>query len=88
MDRSAIGPSREFDTWLQDAVIRSSPSERIRHLEQWSAAPSARIAHPQEDHLLPLMVAVGAAENEAGSCVYHEDDFMGTMSVSSFRFGA
>jgi hypothetical protein len=43
---------------------------------------------PREDHLLlPLWVTVGAAEDDAGACVYHEDDFMGFMSVSSFRFG-
>jgi aromatic ring-opening dioxygenase catalytic subunit (LigB family) len=44
-------------------------------------------AHLREDHLLPLMVAVGAAYNETGVCVYHEDDFFGGISVSSFRFG-
>jgi aromatic ring-opening dioxygenase catalytic subunit (LigB family) len=88
MDPSASAPSREFDAWLQEVLIRCAPSERIRNLEQWSAAPSARIAHPQEDHLLPLMVAVGAAENDAASCIYHEDDFMGTMAVSSFQFGS
>ncbi len=31
---------------------------------------------------------LGAAEGEAASCVYHEDDFFGNLSVSSFRFGA
>jgi aromatic ring-opening dioxygenase catalytic subunit (LigB family) len=44
-------------------------------------------AHPQEDHLIPLMVAVGAAEQEKGERVYHEDAFMGGTSVSSYRFG-
>ncbi len=36
----------------------------------------------------PLMVAVGAAEHEAATCVYHETDSMGGITVSSFRFGA
>ena len=27
----------------------------------WERAPAARVAHPAEDHLVPLMVAVGAA---------------------------
>jgi hypothetical protein len=53
----------------------------------WTAAPSARLAHPDEDHLIPLMVAVGAAEEDAGETVYHEDSFAGSLTVSSYRFG-
>jgi aromatic ring-opening dioxygenase catalytic subunit (LigB family) len=44
-------------------------------------------AHPREEHLLPLMVVLGAAENDAASVPYHEDAFMGALAVSSFRFG-
>jgi hypothetical protein len=57
-------------------------------LKNWSQAPSARAAHPREDHLVPLHVAVGAAEEEKGVRVYHEDSFFGGISVSSYRFGA
>lgn len=87
--RSPAGaaPSREFDSWLQDTLLRVNPTERVGRLEAWTKAPSARAVHPHEDHLLPLMVAVGAAEQEPGSCVYHEDAFMGVVAVSSFRFG-
>ena len=87
MDSSAVVPSRQFDDWLQETLVTSAPEERRDRLAAWSAAPAARLAHPREDHLLPLMVAVGAAEDDAGVCFYHEDGFMGGMSVSSFRFG-
>ena len=88
----AFGPgarsvSGQFDAWLQDALLRATPAERTARLLHWDAAPAARQAHPREDHLLPLMVAVGAAEGEAGALVYHEDDFMGGVVASSFRFG-
>jgi aromatic ring-opening dioxygenase catalytic subunit (LigB family) len=53
----------------------------------WSQAPSARFAHPREDHLVPLFVAVGAAEFELGDRVYHEDAAFGGVAVSSYRFG-
>ena len=33
------------------------------------------------------MVAVGAAEDERAARVYHEDDFMGGVTASSYRFG-
>jgi aromatic ring-opening dioxygenase catalytic subunit (LigB family) len=79
--------SSEFDAWLQETLVRSTPAERRCRLENWASAPGARTAHPREEHLLPLMVVIGAAEDASGACVYHEDDFMGCMSVSSFRFG-
>jgi aromatic ring-opening dioxygenase catalytic subunit (LigB family) len=50
-------------------------------------APDARIAHPREDHLIPLMVALGAAEEEPAALVYHQGDFLGGWALSSFRFG-
>jgi aromatic ring-opening dioxygenase catalytic subunit (LigB family) len=80
-------PSHEFDRWLTDAVCGPTSEERNRHLRGWLDAPSARLAHPSEDHLIPLMVAVGAAEGEAGVRVYHEDSFFGGVAVSSYRFG-
>ena len=88
----AFGPmardaSQAFDRWLQDTLVEADPLERTTALIDWAQAPAARQAHPHEDHLLPLMVAVGAAEHEAGRCIYHEDDFMGGVSVSSFQFG-
>jgi aromatic ring-opening dioxygenase catalytic subunit (LigB family) len=78
-------PSAAFDGWLQSVL--PSPAGRAERLLAWAQAPAARIAHPREEHLLPLMVAAGAAEGDAVSCNYHETDFMGGVTASSFRFG-
>lgn len=80
-------PSALFDRWLQETLVEVGPAERVSRLLDWEAAPAARKAHPQEDHLLPLMVAVGAAGDDEATRVYHEDDFFGGISVSSYRFG-
>lgn len=80
-------PSKAFDDWL-DATMRAAPAERRQGLLDWEAAPAARLAHPREEHLLPLMVAVGAAEHDAATRVYHQDDFVGGISVSSYRLDA
>jgi aromatic ring-opening dioxygenase catalytic subunit (LigB family) len=85
-DEAARSPSTQFDRWLQE-TMGLPPHERSSRLRQWSSAPSARVAHPREDHLLPLMVAVGAAESESATLQYHEDAFMGGWCVSSFRIG-
>jgi aromatic ring-opening dioxygenase catalytic subunit (LigB family) len=79
--------SHAFDAWLRHTLLDLPPPERTAALLRWSEAPSARLAHPHEDHLMPLMVALGAAEEEPAACVYHEDDFFGSLAVSSFRFG-
>ena len=79
--------SHAFDAWLQHVLLKLTPQQRSVAMLHWSEAPYARMAHPREDHLVPLMVALGAAEDEAASCVYHEDDFFGNLAVSSFRFG-
>lgn len=79
--------SDRFDAWLQRVLTEEAPAARVAELVQWTKAPAARRVHPQEDHLLPLMVAVGAAEGEQGVCIYHQDDFFGGIVASSFRFG-
>lgn len=84
---AAADPSSTFDAWLQQA-LRLPPARRTQALLDWQHAPAARLAHPREEHLLPLLFAVGAAENDAVDVVYHERDFMGGVTASSFRFGA
>ena len=83
----ARAPSAAFDHWLQETLVSASPAERVSRLLKWETAPSARVAHPQEDHLLPLMVVVGAAGDDKATLVYHEDSFFGGITVSSFMFG-
>ena len=80
------GPSREFDAWLNGVLLGGRPEDRFRLLAAWEAAPSARAAHPREEHLLPLMVAVGAAGDDMAELAYHEKDFVGGLTVSSYCF--
>ena len=79
--------STAFDQWLQRSLIGTDAATRDAALIDWERAPAARQAHPREEHLLPLMVAAGAAGADAASLSYHEDAFMGSLAVSSFRFG-
>ncbi|MEB3197904.1 MAG: class III extradiol ring-cleavage dioxygenase [Candidatus Sericytochromatia bacterium] len=87
MGPAARQPSARFDAWLQDTLAQP-PAVRSSRVLHWAQAPDARLCHPQEDHLLPLMVALGAAETEDAHVVYHEEAFFGGVTVSSFRFGA
>jgi aromatic ring-opening dioxygenase catalytic subunit (LigB family) len=82
-----FGPiSDAFDQWLTQTV-ESNPDQRAKGLLNWDKAPSARQCHPsrQEEHLLPLMVAAGAAPREKGKKVF-SDRVMET-TLSAYVFG-
>lgn len=80
-------PSATFDHWLQETLGHADTDTRLARLAAWDQAPAARLAHPREDHLLPLMVAVGAAEAEPAHSFYREEGFWGSITISSFCFG-
>ncbi|WP_298190374.1 class III extradiol ring-cleavage dioxygenase [Novosphingobium sp.] len=86
-DARAAEPSRQFDGWLRHSLIDLEPEARVSAMLRWEQAPYARVTHPREDHLIPLMVAVGAAGNDPAVCVYSESDLRGGITASSYRFG-
>ena len=73
-----------FDEWLTAAVTNPDPDERNKLLTQWSKAPSARDAHPREEHLLPIMVVAGAAGNDIGTRDFH--DSVNGIVLSGYSF--
>jgi aromatic ring-opening dioxygenase catalytic subunit (LigB family) len=74
-----------FDAWLTDAACQPDGAVRNERLSDWLQAPAARNAHPREEHLLPLMVAAGAAGADPGAKLF-TDQVLG-MTVSAFGFG-
>lgn len=79
-------PSVRFDAWLQTAIAPATAAARHDRLRDWESAPAARIAHPMEDHLVPLFVANGASGDAPASLCHHETEAAGGLTVSSFRF--
>lgn len=73
-----------FDAWLRETATLEQGA-RDRGLVAWAQAPAARAAHPREEHLLPLMVAAGAAGAERGVIAFNET-FMGAR-ISAVHFG-
>lgn len=78
-------PSKAFDAWL-GGVLDLAPEARTEALIHWEEAPYARVCHAEEDHLVPLFMALGAAEDGTATRVYHEDDIFGGVTASSWRF--
>ena len=80
----ANASSEAFDAWLRDTMSRD-PVSRDSRLAQWTTAPAARVAHPREEHLIPLMVAAGAAGSDPAVLAFN-----GTMvghRLSGYHFG-
>lgn len=75
-------PSAAFDQWLTEAAMLDG-SARAERLAHWAEAPGGRLSHPREEHLIPLMVAAGAADGK-GERIYN-DEVLRTM-ISAYRF--
>lgn len=85
----AFGPraapvAAEFDTWLRTSTT-ADPGARDAALAAWAQAPSARQAHPREEHLLPLMVCAGAAGSDRGVVAF-QGSILG-LALSGYQFG-
>jgi aromatic ring-opening dioxygenase catalytic subunit (LigB family) len=78
--------SYDFEAYLNEAVSQPNAARRDAMLIDWQSAPSARLAHPREDHLLPLMVAAGAAGEDTGRRLFVDE--VASVAMASYEFGA
>lgn len=76
--------SKKFGDWLQQTVTEKDFNKRKQLILDWEKAPAAREAHPQEDHLLPLMVVMGAADQELGRIDFVDHVFGVDMASAIF----
>jgi aromatic ring-opening dioxygenase catalytic subunit (LigB family) len=82
---AAMQAAERFDAALSAAVEEAVPAQRDARLAAWKQMPDALVAHPRAEHLLPLMVAAGAAGSDPGRRVYHDHLF--GKALSAFQFG-
>lgn len=81
-DAAVSAPAAAFDEWL-GVTVALPADQRAARLADWAGAPGARLAHPREEHLLPLMVAAGASDRP-GFRIHHE--VLLRAAQSAFRF--
>jgi aromatic ring-opening dioxygenase catalytic subunit (LigB family) len=84
-DPRAVPVAEAFDAWLRESLVLDAEARSAR-LTQWTGAPAARAAHPREEHLIPLMVASGAALEDRAVVAFN-DTFTG-LRLSAYHFGA
>ncbi|GGG26615.1 dioxygenase [Rhodococcoides trifolii] len=55
-----VAHAQAFDEWVADAVARGDVDSLLDFRRK---APGVRVAHPTSDHFVPLLLAIGAADD-------------------------
>lgn len=76
--------AREFTTWVRSAVTNNQVDRLRRTLE---LAPHAQRAHPTDEHLLPLLIALGSALDTSKATVLDGGIRHGVLAMESYLFG-
>ena len=74
----------EFTAWIRRHVQARDLSALVAYRRR---APHAERAHPTEEHFLPLLVAVGASDDEDAIDVIEGGMTYGVLSMESYVFG-
>ena len=75
----------EFESWLRERLTSGAVDDVIAFRER---GPASRLAHPTDEHFLPLLVALGAASGSANAVTFPIEGFeYGSLSRLAVRFG-
>ena len=75
--------ARDFDEWLHTQLSEGRDAALANYR---SEAPGALLAHPRDEHLLPLFVAYGAGGPGARGRRVHSSFTSGSLSMAAFVF--
>ncbi|HYH35629.1 MAG TPA: class III extradiol ring-cleavage dioxygenase, partial [Nocardioides sp.] len=59
-----MGPVREFDAWAAESIARRDVDALTDYLAK---GPGAKIAHPTADHFVPMLLTLGAGDDESSA---------------------
>ena len=74
----------EFSGWFREKLNRKDLSSLLDYRKH---APGAQLAHPTDEHLLPLFVALGAAGDDFETEVIYAGVQEGMLALDAFAFG-
>lgn len=75
--------AQAFDDWLANKVDEGAVDDLVDYRER---APNAVRAHPRDEHLLPLFVALGAGGTKPVGRRIHSGFNHGSLSMAAFSF--
>lgn len=82
---SSTADAESFTRYLNEAIALKDTRARDAKLLHWESAPHARLAHPREDHLMPLLACAGAAGSDPGRVLFAESVMK--IPMTSYAFG-
>ena len=71
-----------FDEWLADRIAAADEQALVSYRQN---RPDGRLAHPRDEHLLPLFVAFGAGGGGAGRPL-HRSFAHGSLSMAAYAW--
>jgi 4,5-DOPA dioxygenase extradiol len=90
LDREGRGGTidwaEDFDAWVAEKIEAGDAQALAHYRDQ---APNAALAHPSEEHFLPLLVAIGAAANGGGDAKgkrLHTSFDLGSLSMAAYEW--
>ncbi|MGQ0665120.1 MAG: DODA-type extradiol aromatic ring-opening family dioxygenase [Pseudomonadota bacterium] len=75
--------ARQFDDWLAAALAAGDEAALVDYRRR---APGGALAHPRDEHFLPLFVALGAGGPGARGRRLHASFTHGSLSMAAFKF--
>jgi len=76
--------SSDFNDWLKQSM---KTEKVLETLKGWKQAPGARMAHPREEHLIPLfMTAAAGGPNATPQLIFEVEAHTGDHAVSGYLF--
>lgn len=73
----------DFSAWIHAALLEQRSEDLVNYRR---LAPFAVQAHPDDDHFMPLFVAVGAGGNGASARRLHSSTTFGTLRMDAYAF--
>lgn len=73
----------DFTNWMVD---RTRDHDITALTDYRALAPHARMAHPEDDHLMPFYVALGAAPDGYDAHLLHDSYEFGNLAMTALRF--
>jgi 4,5-DOPA dioxygenase extradiol len=73
----------EFADWMHNALMANRTCDLVSYRR---LAPHAAMAHPTDEHLLPLFVALGAAGPDAKPQRLHVSTTLGALRLDAYAF--
>jgi 4,5-DOPA dioxygenase extradiol len=72
--------AKDFDAWLEDAIVSGRQDDLLDYLEK---GPAARTNHPTAEHFLPLFTPMGAGTKGR---TLHKAFTFGVMSMAAYAW--